>query len=920
MTVMNKTIDSETLRHLQQGHLIITASNRQADYLHQAYREQQSESVWYRANIITWNDWVKDSVERLQMLCPVNAPLLLTKNQCLYLWQKEIEASGDPLLNVPLASKKVYRAAEILNDWLQADELADNQEFEHRLETRQFRDWYLSLSLYLEDKNLIAPYQLQQQLLNLLGQGTGHLLSMKSQVRLIGFQQMTPVQEHIIAQLKDCGIQFSTMNKSAQTAEQTRLEFKDILTELQQTAIWAKGHFDQEPTQRLAIIVPELEQYRELIRRSFSKVFQSDYWLDPSHEPTRPFDISLALPLTDYPMIQDLLMLLALKHDSIAQHEMIHLIQSRYLGQITQSYNTTPFIRQVKESRVARVKLNSLESIILPALNESQQHEMAGIIELFNSLSELDTSSKRTASEWVSYVTHWLLDISYADESGLSSDEYQTKEALYKVLASVASFDVITQEMSWSEWFSLLKQQLYSRLFQPQTGHCPIQIMGLFEAQSIPFDYVRMVGVDNQLWPAKANPNPFLPYPMQKQLNMPSANPERELKLCLEQYESLISLCKEIIFSHVNDTTEANAGVSPVIEHLSRTQIEGAVSVNTQQEDLFSLGHSLEWNILDDTYGTPYENDRLKGGSYLLKEMAACPFRAFVHHRLSAQDPHEPLTDFDGMDKGKLVHSLLEIIWRDLLENSFHNLVSRLDTEAFQSQLDDLIWQTIEQLNAEKNHLLIREARLIEHKRLKRLINQWLQTELKREPFTVIAGEQSYYYSIAGMTIKLTVDRIDELESGESIIIDYKTGRTDLKEWFGNRPTEPQMPLYGCILDKEGADISAIVYGMVRYQECKFSGISEQPKSLPGLRHVFAKTKYDTEAETIHEQVPIWQTELTELVSGYASGLAEINPKDSKTCNYCDLQGVCRIADINERNELAPNKGYEQSAQMEDNT
>ena len=147
MTVKKITIDSETLSHIQQGHLVITASNRQADYLHQAYREQQTDSVWYRANILTWNDWVKDSVERLQMLSSTKAPHLLTKNQCLYLWQKEIETSGDPLLNVPLASKKVYRAAEILNDWLEADELADNPEFEYRLETRQFRDWYLSLSM-----------------------------------------------------------------------------------------------------------------------------------------------------------------------------------------------------------------------------------------------------------------------------------------------------------------------------------------------------------------------------------------------------------------------------------------------------------------------------------------------------------------------------------------------------------------------------------------------------------------------------------------------------------------------------------------------------------------------------------------------------------------------------------------------------
>ena len=895
---------SETLNHLRQGHLVITASNRQADYLHQAYREQQTDSVWYRANILTWQDWIKDCVERLQMMSSVNAPLLLTKNQCLYLWQREIEASGDPLLNVPLASKKVYRAAEILNDWLETEELDENPEFDYRLETRQFRHWYQSLDFYLTEHHLIAPYQLQHYLLQLLANGSGELLNLNSHIMLLGFQQFTPAQEQIIEQFESSGIKFSTPAKSQHTAEQTRLEFNDALTELQQTALWAKTHFDQDSNQRLAIIVPELEQYRELIRRAFSKVFQSDYWLDPEHQPSRPFDISLALPLTDYALVQDLLLLLSLRSSSITQHEMIHLAQSRYLGKASESQNLTPFIRQLKDSRLAKVKLSSIDAIILPELNENQRAEMTEIIELFQSLATLDIKTHRSASEWVNLVTQWLLDVSFAVESGLSSADYQTKEALYKVLAAIAGFDVITQKMKWSDWFYLLKQQLHARLFQPQTGHCPIQIVGLFEAQSIPFDHIRIIGVDNQLWPAKANPNPFLPYQMQKQLNMPSANPERELLLSMEQYESMSSLSDTITFSHVNDSGESNAGVSPVIEHLAKTNVDKVAEVHSQQSNLFKLKKYRNWDIQEDNHGSPLSDTRLKGGSYLLKEMAACPFRAFVHHRLSAQDPDKPVTDLDGMDKGRLVHSLLEVVWRELLDNSYDNLIERLNTETFQNALDGLIQQYIEQINAEKHHLLIREARMIEFKRLKRLINEWLQKETQREPFTVVGSEQSHHYTIANMTIKLTIDRIDELASGERIIIDYKTGNTNVSDWFGARPTEPQMPLYACILDQEKADISAIAYGTVRYQKCKFSGITEQSNALPGMRSVFAKNKFDTEAQTIKEQVPIWHDDLTNLVSGYASGLAEINPKDTNTCKYCDLQGVCRIADINERAEL----------------
>ncbi len=904
---MSSILLPKTLTHLQQGRLLLTASKRQADYLHQAYREQQQETVWLRANIKTWTEWVQDSLERLQMHYGTSAPTLLTKNHCLYLLQRIMDDAEDPLLNVPLASKKVYRAAEILNNWCAVDEVYNNSEFDSRLETRQFRDWYHTLEEVFTENHLAAPYQLEQLLYELVAENGTSAIPANEQILLVGFQQLTPTQLKLIELLESHGSQIQHETAEKRLASETRLEFSDVNSELEDTALWAKAQLDQDPEQRIAVIIPELEQQRETIRRIYSKVFQSDYWLAADHIPARPFDISLALPLPDYPMINDLQILLRLIRGRIKYHELIHLLQSRYLNESPDKIAVSALIRELKDSRLAETSLANIQLDLLSNLNDMQQESLAHWKIVFDRCESFDSKSTRAPSGWVEELIELLMQIRFAEESILSSEEYQTKEALYKVLESIASFDVIIPSMTWSDWLRLLRQQLHQRLFQPQTGHCPVQIMGIFEAQSISFNRVRMVGVDNQMWPAKPNPNPFLPYNLQKSLDMPNANAERELLLSTELYHSLLYHCDEIVFSHVNDSLETSCAVSPVIEHLPLSFADNLGSVNRLQEDIHSQATELKIQKIEDNHGIAIRDESIKGGSYLLKEISSCPFQAFAHFRLGAKDPFEPQTDLDGMDKGSLIHKILEVVWRDLLHGSSVELRNKLATKQFQDELWNLIQEQLRLHNADKNHRYSSKKLNLECKRLNRLINEWLGNEIDREPFKVVAGEKRHQYQLNNMTISLTIDRIDQLEDGSYNIIDYKTGTVKVKDWFGKRPIEPQMPLYAAILNDKNMPINAIAYGQVKYQHCSFKGITERAESLPGLNKTFADISaksFDSEATTIAAQIPIWKEELTELVSQYASGWASVEPKEDKTCDYCDLNGLCRISDIRDRPDL----------------
>jgi len=39
--------------------------------------------------------------------------------------------------------------------------------------------------------------------------------------------------------------------------------------------------------------------------------------------------------------------------------------------------------------------------------------------------------------------------------------------------------------------------------------------------------------------------------------------------------------------------------------------------------------------------------------------------------------------------------------------------------------------------------------------------------------------------SYGGLTIRIVPDRVDELEGGARVVIDYKTGTPKINQWFG---------------------------------------------------------------------------------------------------------------------------------------
>ena len=171
----------------------------------------------------------------------------------------------------------------------------------------------------------------------------------------------------------------------------------------------------------------------------------------------------------------------------------------------------------------------------------------------------------------------------------------------------------------------------------------------------------------------------------------------------------------------------------------------------------------------------------------------------------------------------------------------------------------------------------------LEHARLARLAREWLAIEGERDDFEVVAREDKRTLDVAGLAFTGRIDRMDRLASGGHALIDYKTGRATPNDWIGERPDDPQLPLYA-ITAKE--DIAAVAFARIKPGEMRYMGFTRDRDALPKVKTAEA---WDPLKEG-------WRRELALLGGEFAQGVARVDPKRGlKTCRHCDLQPLCRV-------------------------
>src|SRR5207249_1119255 len=185
--------------------------------------------------------------------------------------------------------------------------------------------------------------------------------------------------------------------------------------------------------------------------------------------------------------------------------------------------------------------------------------------------------------------------------------------------------------------------------------------------------------------------------------------------------------------------------------------------------------------------------------------------------RLAAQELEEPAPGLDARQRGALLHDLMKYLWGSL-KNS----------KALEKDLEPAI-ASAAAAAVKENGLEGRFAEL-ERERLARLAREWLEIEKARAPFEVAALEERRTLNVAGLELSGRIDRMDRLEKGGHALIDYKTGQATRNAWLGERPDDPQLPLYAVSAPER---IDAVAFARLNPGEMAFRGFSKEKNILP---------------------------------------------------------------------------------------
>lgn len=170
----------------------------------------------------------------------------------------------------------------------------------------------------------------------------------------------------------------------------------------------------------------------------------------------------------------------------------------------------------------------------------------------------------------------------------------------------------------------------------------------------------------------------------------------------------------------------------------------------------------------------------------------------------------------------------------------------------------------------------------------------------KRPPFQVIEQETERSLELSGLRLRLKIDRIDQLEDGGQLLIDYKTGVTSIQDWLTERLRQPQLPLYALNIGHP-QKLVGMAFAQLHVSKPGFKGLHEE--SLDTARYFPAGIiSVDSHKEyfaprTWAELQEYWRIALEKLAAEFRNGHAQVDPADNGTpCQTCDLQSLCRIS------------------------
>lgn len=891
---------------LRRGATVVAASPRTARTLHLRFAESQraaGHSVWTSPSIVDWDSWLRDLFRDYAFSVP-NAPLLLAPLQEQALWARVLGEDAARVLAPEAMAALAAEAWSLLCDF-QAH-LARRHVWD-QTDAERFRHWAAAFEGECSRNRWLSPDQLRLFLATDIGR-----LTLPREIFLVGFDRIPPAHRDFLGALQDRDVVVEEFrpepNFLPNQASRSWVAAPDQRSEIDACAAWARDFLLDQPEARIGVLVPGLSALRNPIDRAFRRI------LMPASEDLRqpsgvmPWEFSLGEPLADVPAIRAALLLLRWVAAPLREEEISWLVLSGFVAD-----TATQALALARHDALQR---RSDPGLLTPerslASYRASLTSKPGLSGLWRGLGALQGTGEanqvlltaRQPSALAELAQHLLDAAGWPGERSPDSVQYQALQRWQRLLDEVALLDFDGTRLAYSDFVTLLERTAREAIFAPESHDASIQVMGPFESSGQQFDAVWFLSGNETTWPQRGRFHPMLPPSVQREFAMPHSTPSDDWNLAAAVTRRLLASAPSVVFSYAQRDKEAELRPSPLIAGLFSGQQHGDPAALPP-----SGPESLPTEPIPDPDLLPWPVEQTAGGASVLKAQAACPFQAFARRRLGAEPLDAAEKGLSPADKGKLLHEVLESLFGGKSSTSDlpvlrtrDEIVTATATERLPTILDAHIEAVFQLHFATAADDPWQQAYLAaEQRRLQARLAEWLACEARRQPFTVEACEQRLDdVHIGDLRLNLRADRIDLLPDGTRLLLDYKTGRISPAAWKGDRPDEPQLPLYAAYGNVE--NLSGVLFAKIRAGstnkkantgfEGRVRDAQAQLDSSIGNKNVIVTDPYS------YAMRDGWARALENLALEFLGGVATVTPREPQVCNYCALPSLCRKAEL----------------------
>jgi len=890
---MSSATLSELLDALDQGGLLLLPNARSARDLRAAFDARQRGRglpAWEPPAALSWSQWTNSLWSDL-IVGGTEHRLLLNAAQEHSVWRQIIadDASSHSLGSLDSLAELAQSAWQLAADY---DATRKLWQFAASHDSRTFAAWAEAFVRHCAERGYVSAGELNASLTEHV---RGVEFAVPTSLDLVGHTQTTPSQQALLEALRERGTDIRERTLQASVGGERLVAAVVSPTENDERLLatrWIREFFDTHRTARpaapVALLVPNLTDERPQLEGLLREVLAPELQSIDADLSSTPWEFSGGVPLSSLALIVDALELIRWTQGALSLESVSSLLLSPYLGSNGTDVDARDATARFDASRLRRqlllrseIDIQGLLDLIQRSDADRPSNVSAWVRDVHEYLKRSgDTKRARGFAEWMEMVRGVLQAANWPGNRALTASEFEATRAWESLLDLVSTLDFSGRRVAFANALQALELQAQKAMFKTPSVDATLQVMNIADAEGSIFDAVVFLHATDAHWPAGGRVHPLLPWTLQRALKMPGSDPVLAVSNCRILTENLLRSSNAVLFSYAGEDENGKLRPSPLLSELGIDHIDAsALEIAEQRRD------EIESELIeDDRELPPLPSNEVGGGSSVLKLQAACGFLAFAELRLRATEPKVGSLGLDAGESGSLLHRVLQTFWRQTKTQENLRQMSLADR-------DELLSRAIDA--ALPNRLQVQEGwdrayMWLQKQRLRSVLQQWLDQELLRGPFAVADVERNELVTVGPLTLEVRVDRVDSVGEG-LFFVDYKTGaNVDPKQWSGERPDDPQLPLYTLLAEAD--ELKGIAFAKVRAgRDMKWHGYQAEDGILP-------RSKSKANIRDIASLAEEWRRVLIQLAEDFAAGKANVHPKSFEVnCARCAQRLLCRV-------------------------